>query len=160
VPFPLTTGFDGTAGWSKVGDKVAGLGGLSLDSALRSADMNLAAEIPAKYPTFQSTRRTIALTPGTTPIGVNILEGKSGQTTEQFYFDATTGLLARRVTTTATALNGSLVETIDYGNYRAEGGVMTPHKITRNNWNTLDILTVSRVTINGAVDNAIFQRSK
>jgi len=159
TPNPQTTGFDGTAGWSKVGDKVGGLGfGFSLDSALRVGDPGFAKAIQAKYPTLQSTKRTVALTPGATPIDVNILRGTSGQTTEQFYFDATTGLLVRHVSTTATPLNGALTETIDYGSYRAEGGVLTPHKITRNNWNTLDTYTVSRVTINGTVNDTIFKK--
>jgi len=161
APDPQTIGFDGTAGWSKTGSKVSGLNGFSLDSALHGADMQLATEIKAKYPTLQSNRRAqFTLTPGSTPIDVNILRGTSGQVTEQFYFDANTGLLVRRVTRTATPLNGSLIETTDYGDYRAEAGVMTPHKITRTNWSTLDTLTVSRVTVNGSLDDAIFQRPK
>jgi hypothetical protein len=160
-PEPQTIGFDGAAGWSKTGSKVSGLNGFPLDSALLGADMQLATEIKAKYPTLQSNRRTqMTLAPGSTPIDVNILRGTSGQVTEQFYFDATTGLLVRRVTRTATPLSGALTETTDYSDYRAEAGVMTPHKITRNNWNTLDTLTVSRVTLNGSLDDATFQRPK
>jgi hypothetical protein len=161
TPAAQTLGFDGTAGWSKVGDKVGGPGGggFSLDSALRVADAQFASDVAAKYPTLQSNRRAqVTLTPGTTPVDVNILRGVSGQTTEQFYFDANTGLLVRHVTTIATPLNGSLVETIDYSNYRAEGGIMTPHKITRNNWNTLDTYAISRVTLNGAVDDGGFRK--
>jgi len=139
APEPQTIGFNGTAGWSKTGSKVSEMGGFLLDSALRGADMQLATEIKVKYPTLQSTRRAqMTLTPGSTPIDVNILRGTSGQVTEQFYFDANTGLLVRRVTRTATPLNGALIETTDYGDYRAEGGVMTPHKITRTNWSILD----------------------
>ncbi len=161
TPEPQIIGFNGTAGWSKTGSKVSGLSGFLLDSALRGADMQLATEIKAKYPTLQSTRRTqMTLTPGATPIDVNILRGTSGPVTEQFYFEANTGLLVRRVTRTATPLNGALTETTDYSDFRAEGGVMTPHKIVRTNWSTLDTLTVSRVTVNGSLDDASFQRPK
>jgi hypothetical protein len=158
-PAAQTLGFDGTAAWSKVGDKVGGLGAnFSLDTALRVGDPGFAKALQDKYATFQSTRRTLALTPGSSPLDVNILRGTSGQITEQFYFDATTGLLLRHVTTTATPLNGALTETIDYANYRPEGGVLTPHKITRNNWNTLDTFTISRVTLNGTVNDTIFKK--
>jgi hypothetical protein len=153
-------GFDGSTSWTKVGDKVGGFGNdFSLDAALRVTDPGFAAALLAKYPTLQSTKRPqVALTPGATPIDVNILRGTSGPTTEQFYFDAATGLLVRKVTTTSTPLNGSLTETVDFGNYRAEGGVLMPHKITRNNWNTLDTYTLSRVTLNGTVDETVFKR--
>jgi len=158
---PRTLGFDGTTGWSKTGSIVSGLSGFDLDSALRGADMQLAKDIKAKYPALIFIPGTqIALTPGSAPIDVNMLLGTSGQVTEQFYFDTSTGLLLRRVTRITTPLNGDLTETTDYNDYRSEGGVMTPHKITRTNWDTHDTLTVSQVTVNGAVDDASFQWPK
>jgi hypothetical protein len=160
MPAPRTLGFDGSTSWIKVGDKVVGFGtDFSLDAALRVTDPGFAAALQTKYPELQSTKRAqMTLTPGSTPIDVNILRGISGTTTEQFYFDATTGLLVRHIMTTATPLNGSLNEIVDYGNYRPEGGVLMPHKITHNNWNTLDTFTLSRVTLNGTVDETIFKK--
>jgi hypothetical protein len=160
TPAPRTLGFDGTTGWSKVGDKVGGFGNdFSLDAALRVTEPGFAAVLQAKYPSLQSTKRTqMALSPGSIPVDVNILRGTSGTTTEQFYFDATTGLLVRHVTATSTPLNGFLNEIVDYGDYRPEGGVLMPHKITHTNWNTLDTFTVSRVTLNGTVDESIFKK--
>ena len=160
IPAPRTLGFDGSTSWTKVGDKVGGFGNdFALDAALRVTDPGFAATLLTKYPTLQSTKRAqMALTPGATPIDVNILRGTSGTTTEQFYFDATTGLLVRQVTTASTPLNGSLNEIVDYGNYRPEGGVLMPHKITHNNWNTLDTFTLARVTLNGTVDETIFKK--
>ncbi len=160
TPAPRTLGFDGTTGWSKVGDKVGGFGNdFSLDAALRVTEPGFAAALQAKYPSLQSTKRTqMALSPGSIPVDVNILRGTSGTTTEQFYFDATTGLLVRHVTATSTPLNGFLNEIVDYGDYRPEGGVLMPHKITHTNWNTLDTFTVSRVTLNGTVDESIFKK--
>jgi len=160
-PSPRTIGFDGTAGWSKTGATVAGLSGFDLDSALRGADMQLAKDLKAKYPALLFVPGTqLTLTPGLAPIDVNMLLGISGQVTEQLYFDAGTGLLLRWTTRTGTALNGDLTETTDYGDYRAEGGVMTPHKIGRANWDTHDTLLVSQVTVNGTIDDASFQLPK
>jgi hypothetical protein len=160
MPAPRTLGFDGSTSWTKVGDKVGGFGNdFSLDAALRVTSPGFAATLQTKYPTLQSTKRAqMALTPGAIPIDVNILRGTSGTTTEQFYFDAATGLLVRQVTTTSTPLNGSLSEIVDFANYRTEGGVLMPHKITHNNWNTLDTFTLSRITLNGTVDETIFKK--
>jgi hypothetical protein len=160
MPAARTLGFDGSESWLKVGDKVGGFGNdFALDAALRLTDPGFAAAVQAKYPALQSTKRTqMALTPGATPIDVNILRGTSGTTTEQFYFDAASGLLVRHITTLSTPLNGALNEIVDYANYRPEGGVLMPHKITHNNWNTLDTFTVSRITLNGSVDESIFKR--
>jgi hypothetical protein len=160
MPSSRTLGFDGSTTWFKVGDKVEGFGNdFSLDAALRATDPSFAATLQTTYPTLQSTKRAqMALTPGASPIDVNILRGTSGTTTEQFYFDAATGLLVRHVTMTATPLNGSLNEIVDYANYRPEGGVLMPHKITHNNWNTLDTFTLSRVALNGTVDETVFKK--
>jgi hypothetical protein len=143
----------------KGGERPGDLKGFQLDSALRGADMSLAKDIAAKYPTLESTRRAqFTLVPGGAPFDAIILRGVSGKTSDQFFFDEATGLLMRRVTRTDTPLNGALIETTDYANYRPENGVMTPHKITRSNWNTYDTLTISKVTINGTIDDAAFHK--
>jgi len=64
----------------------------------------------------------------------------------------------RRITRTDTALNGALIEQTDYTQYRAENGVQTPHKIIRSNWNTYDTFAISKVVINGTVDDAAFRK--
>ncbi len=159
MPGPQTIGFDGTAGWSKSGERVNDLKGFQLESALRAADMSLAKEIQSKYAKLDSPKRgNFTLAPGAAPFDAVILRGTSGKTSEQFIFDESTGLLMRRVTRTETALGGSLVEQIDYSQYRAESGVLTPHKIVRSNWNNYDTFTVSKVTINGTVDDAVFHK--
>ncbi len=76
--------------------------------------------------------------------------------TETLSFDATTGLLLRRQITTRTPLNGALVETIDYSDYKDVAGVKTPFTIKRNNWNTLDTLTIVDVKPNASIDDARF----
>ena len=158
-PAPRTVGFDGTASWPKVEDKLRGFGSdFSIDPALRVTDPDFAATLLSKYPALQSTKRSqMALTSGSTPIDVNILTGISGTTTEQFYFDAATGLLVRHVTMTATPLNGSLNEIVDYANYRPESGHLMAHKITYDTWKTFDTFTISKVTLNGEVDESVFK---
>jgi Photosynthetic reaction centre cytochrome C subunit len=159
VPAGQTIGFDGKAGWSKSGERVNDLVAFPLHSALRGADMLLATDIAAKYPTLESTKRAqFTLAQGGIPFDAIILRGTSGTTTEQFFFDEATGLLMRRVTRTDVPLNGALVETTDYTQYRAENGVMTPHKIIRSNWNTYDTFAISKVVINGTVDDAAFHK--
>ena len=159
APAPMTIGFDGTAGWSKGGERSGDLKGFALDSALRGADMSLAKDIQAKYAKLDSTKRAnYTLTQGGAPFDAVILRGVNGATSEQFIFDAQTGLLMRRVTRTDTALGGSLVEQTDYTQYRPEAGVLTPHKIIRSNWNTYDTFSVSKVVINGNVDDAAFRK--
>lgn len=159
APAPSTIGFDGTAGWSKNGDRIGDLKGFQLESALRGADMSLVAEIQTKYAKLDSTTRgNFTLAPGATPFDAIILRGTNGKTSEQFIFDDATGLLMRRVTRTDTALGGSLIENTDYSQYRTENGVLTPHKIVRSNWNTYDTLAITKVTINGTVDDAAFKK--
>jgi hypothetical protein len=156
---PQTIGFDGTAGWTKNGERVGDLKGFQLESALRSADMLLAKDIQARYAKLDSTKRNnYTLAQGGAPFDAIILRGVNGKTTEQFIFDDATGLLMRRVTRTDTALGGSLIEQTDYSQYRAESGVLTPHKIVRSNWSNYDTFTISKVTINGTVDDAAFHK--
>ena len=158
-PAPSTIGFDGTAGWTKSGDRIGDLKGFQLESALRGADMSLVKEIQTKYAKLDSIKRNnFTMAPGAAPFDAIILRGTDGKTSEQFIFDAETGLLMRRVTRTDTALGGSLVEQTDYSQYRPESGVMTPHKIVRSNWNTYDTFAISKVTINGSVDDAAFHK--
>lgn len=121
--------------------------------------MPLVTDIQTKYAELDSTKRgNFTLAPGAAPFDAVILRGTDGKTSGQFIFDAETGLLMRRVTRTDTALGGSLVEQTDYSQYRPESGVMTPHKIVRSNWNTYDTFAISKVTINGSVDDAAFHK--
>jgi hypothetical protein len=104
-----------------------------------------------------------AATPGGTPTAVNLIQGSiSPNVTERFYFDTTTGLLVRHqvITRTPQSMNGVLTETFDYSDYKPVAGVMMPFTIKRNNWNTLDTLTVTDVKANAAIDDARFGKPK
>ena len=92
---------------------------------------------------------------------MNLIQGSLAPTvTERFYFDVTSGLLLRHQVITRTPLNGTLTETIDYSDYRPVAGVMMPFTIKRNNWNTIDTLTVTDIKANTTIDDARFAKPK
>ena len=64
--------------------------------------------------------------------------------------------MIRRQVITRTPLNGTLTEIIDYSDYKDVAGVKIPFTIKRNNWNSLDVLTVVDVKPNASVDDARF----
>jgi Photosynthetic reaction centre cytochrome C subunit len=160
---PVTVGFDGTSGWTDAGGSVADLSGFPLQQALVLADLRRPLVMKERYPDLRSGRATRlpAAMPGADPIDVSLLQGTAAPgVTERFYFDASSGLLLRHQVITRTPLNGSLSDTVDYGDYRAVDGVKVPFRIIRNDWNTLDTLTVTDVTSNAALDAARFTKPR
>lgn len=150
--------FDGTGAWAQSGTTIADLPGFRMQVASRMNDLRRAAELKTRYTNLTAVRPgRLTLTPTSTPIDVNILRGTTfAGVTETLSFDATTGLLIRRQIVTRTPLNGSLTEIIDYSDYKDVAGVKTPFTIKRNNWNTLDILTIVDVKPNASIDDARF----
>jgi len=155
-------GFDGQTGWLLSGANAAiDLDGFPLKLLTRLAELTRPLTFKDRYQNLQSTRATLVLSPGATPISTNMIQGvPSPNVTERFYFDAESGLLVRRQITTRTPLNGSLVETFDYGMYRAVNGVMMAHTIKRNNWAVLDTFTITDVKTNTAIDDSRFMKPK
>ena len=153
---------DGAAGWQEVGARVSDLGAFPLQQAGRNADLGLVLNMKTKYPTLAAGRamRLAAATPGGTPVAVNVLQATTGYVTEQFMFDATSGLLVRKVARTATGLRGSLVEQVDYSDYRDVGGVKMPFQITRSNWNTFDTLKVGDIKVNTTIADTQFAKPR
>jgi len=154
--------FDGSAGWIQSGTFVTDMAPFQVQQFTRLNDLPRLLHIKDLYTNVTAGRPTTipAATPGSTPIAVNLVQGSIGTSIERFYFDATTGLLVRRQITTQTPLNGRLTETFDYSDYKAVGGVMMPFTIKRNNWNTLDTLTVTDIKVNPALDDARFSKPK
>ncbi len=172
VQFPagaVTRGFDGVGplGWSVTadpsGDKAAPMHGFLLEQMLRPADLLLPLQLTkTKYPNLAAGRPAkLTVTPGATPIDVITVSGSAIKyTTERLTFDTKTGLLVRRVVSTATALRGQLVEQFDYSDYRSESGVMMPHTIKHTNWNTLDTLAITSIKVNVSLDDSRFAKPK
>jgi hypothetical protein len=162
-PDAVTRAFDGTAGWEQVGNHVAGLDLFPLQQTLRAADLGLALTIKDKYTNLAAGRamRIPAATVGGAPVAVNVLQGTPAQyVTEQFMFDATSGLLVRRIARTATGLRGQLVEQFDYSDYRVVAGVKLPFQITRSNWNTFDTFKVTDIKANATIADARFTKPR
>ena len=160
---PMTFGFDGSQGWTQGGTSVAVLEGFPLQQALRLNDLSRALQLKERYQNLQSGRptRLPSSMPGGTPTPVNLVQGAPAPgVTERLYFDAESGLLLRRQVITRTPLNGSLVETIDYSDYKAVAGVLMPFTIKRNNWAALDTLTVTEVKPNVTIDDARFSKPR
>jgi hypothetical protein len=157
------TGFDGTNGWGQNGATIADLDGFRLQQAMRLNDLRRAADFRTRYTNIQAGRATRlpARTPGGPQINVNLVSGLAApNVTERLYFDAASGLLLRRQIITRAALNGTLVETIDYSDYKEVAGVQTPFTITLNNWNTFDTYTVVDVRPGAQIDAAKFAKPK
>ena len=162
-PAAVTRGFDGSAGWQQVGARIAGLDLFLLQQTLRSADLTLALTLKDKYPNLTAGRaaRIPATTASGTPVAVNVIQGSPAQyVTEQLMFDATSGLLVRRVARTATGLRGQLVEQFDYSDYRVVAGVKVPFQVVRSNWDTFDTFKMTDIKANTAIDDARFAKPK
>jgi DNA-directed RNA polymerase subunit M/transcription elongation factor TFIIS len=157
-----TAAFDGRAGWLQTGALIEDIEGFPLAQATRLNDLQRALTFKDKYQELQAGRPTrLTLTPGGTPVTANLIQGvPAPNVRERFYFDATSGLLVRRQVITIAPLNGSLVETFDYSDYEAVNGVMMPFTIKRNNWATLDVLTVTDIKVNTNIDDARFSKPK
>jgi len=154
-PDPTSRGFDGTNGWSQVGKRVNDLNGFALDQALRTDDLNMALHLKDKYAMLQASGRPVPINGKDT----TVVTGRAGITTEQFFFDAASGLLVRRVIQTRTPL-GALREQIDYADYRTVAGAKVPFEIKRTNWNTLDTLKVSDAKANTQISDTNFAKPK
>jgi photosynthetic reaction center cytochrome c subunit len=152
-PAAMTTGFDGTTGWTKRGDQVNELSGFDLDQALRMSDFALALHIKDKYATLQASGRPARIEDKT----ATLVQGRAGIVTEQFFFDSDTGLLLRRRIITRTPL-GPLSEQIDYADYKDVAGVKIPFQTTYTDWNTLDTFKVVDVKPNAQIADAQFTR--
>lgn len=155
------SGFDGKAGWIEVAGKVYDIDGFVLQQITRLNDLRRAADFQKRYTNLQAGRptRLPARTPGGQAISVNLLQGEPAPNVlERLYFDTTTGLLLRRQIISRAALNGTLVETIDYSDYKAVAGVQTPFTIRHNNWETLNTYTVVDVKAGASVDDSRFAK--
>ncbi len=158
-----SVGFDGSTAWSQDGATVSDLTGFPLLTIAQAADLAQPLQLADHYQ-WQATRPARPL-PGTqTP--VNVLQGAPlvggtpvPNTTVAFYFDATSGLLVRRVISVRTPM-GTLSEQTDFADYRAVSGVKMPYSITVATPQTIDALTLTDVKVNTAVDDARFVRPK
>lgn len=155
----LSYGFDGANGWGQAGPVVTDLEGFRLQQAMRLNDLRRASDFAKRYTNLQAGRptRLPARVAGGQPIPVDLVQGDvAPDVQERLFFETATGLLLRRQIISRTPLNGALVETIDYSDYKDVSGVPTPFTIKLNNWNTLDVYTVTDVKVGAAIDDGRF----
>ena len=150
----ITQAIDGSAGWINDNKGTRQLSAAEVDQVRRNALLYAAiklAEQPAQMTVLGLEKvgdrdaYVVALTP-------------RPQTTTKYFFDAQSGLLLRKLTTTSTML-APLPEQIDYEDYRDVGGVKLPFLI-RTSEGAAFVTRTRRFTdvqINSAVDDAIFK---
>ena len=158
---PQVLAFDGKAGWGQVGPAVVDLDTFKTQQALRLNDLRRVADFAKRYTNLQAGRptRLPARTPGGQPIQADLIQGDiAPNVQERLFIDQTSGLLLRRQIISRAFLNGALVETIDYSDYKDVAGVQVPFTIKHNTWNTLDTYTVVDVKTGASIDDAKFNK--
>ena len=125
------------------------------------ADLRRIADFSTRYTNVQAGRptRLPARTPGGQPIAVSLIQGDlSPIVQERLFVETATGLLLRRQVITRAALNGTLIETIDYSDYKDVAGVQVPFTIKHTNWNTEDTYTIVDIKPGASVPDANFAK--
>jgi len=150
---PVARVSDGKTTWFVVGGNTRPLEGLQAQQASRLADFGLPVNAKTKYSDLRVQRYSNA-------DGMNaiVLSGRTAaDVTEQLYFDRDSGVLLRRVISTKTPL-GSLVEQIDYSDYRDVSGVKLPFQVRHATWNQANTLKFTDVKLNVPLDDALFRQ--
>ncbi|MFO1077220.1 MAG: photosynthetic reaction center cytochrome c subunit family protein [Planctomycetota bacterium] len=155
-------GFDGEKAWFQFGKNVWDLEGYHAQLGMRLDDRRFVADFAKRCTRVTGGQgRLPAKTPGGPAVTVNMVRGEAGPgLQERLYFDTTSGLLLRRQIIRRTPLNGALVETIDFSDYREVDGVQVPHTVQYNNWDRLDVYTVTDVQVGVEVADTVFERPK
>jgi len=153
---------DGANSWTSNGTRTSDLTSVALWNAMRSADLALPLQLKDRYQLQAGRPRALAGTQTT----VNILQGPPmmngapvPNVTETFSFDATSGLLVRRVMAVRTPMGTMQLQT-DYANYRDVGGVKMPFEIRQTTPQAITTMTVADVKPNASIDDARFTRPK
>jgi hypothetical protein len=148
------TAFDGAAGWMSSTGRPAR--DMSVDE---SASAALDAEF---YPVLRLKEMYQRVTVGRPEtIGdakCQVLTASApGKPMARFYFDTTTGLLARMVRYSETPV-GRMPVQIDYAAYREESGVKVPYRWTLSRPNGRFTIQVTDVKSNAAIEDAKFSK--
>jgi hypothetical protein len=159
----MTQVFNGTGGWSSFnGGEPRDLVAESVEQARRASELIPAATLRSMYPDIAGWGREQKLSVwgrdqkdghDYVVVGGAMANGSR----ERLYFDASTGLLARRYVEYRSIL-GYLPFTIEYSDYRDVDGVKVPYTIrwqtTRDTWTD----SFSEIRNNVPVDDALFQK--
>jgi hypothetical protein len=153
-----TTVFNGSEGWiASVGNPVPLLPlapGAELDGARLDAQLFFPAQIAQALSQWRSGFPV-------TSIGdadVQVIEGMGvGRTRVKLFFDQKTGLLARQLRYSRTAVGTNPIQ-IDYADYREVNGVKRPYRWTVTWTNGQSVYQVNELQSNVEIDNGKFEK--
>ena len=150
-----TQTYDGTAAWSHFGTETAQVEGPELARYLIYSP--LAALSPKA--SFQGYRRVRKDTFDGKDVFVVDAQTKTEGLRARLYFDAATGLLARKMTMMQT-LVGAVPVTEDYSDYREVSGVKIPFKVVETNSSGVYSMEAAEVKANEDIPDAKFGKPK
>jgi hypothetical protein len=152
-PPGLVRAVDAASAWTQSGDRVRALDHVETAHAALQADMSLGVQIREKYAALAV--RAYDRVNGKAVVTV---EGRrSAAAAETLYFDRASGLLVRRSVRLNTPM-GQLPVQIDYGDYRAVDGVLTPFEVRVTDWESVSMEKFSEVAHNQPIEAARFAR--
>jgi hypothetical protein len=148
--------YNGNTGWLIFGNRMAGKANESeLEELVRAAEFYPAIDLKRAY-------TNVALA-GKERVGDKdyyvVTASRNDRTADKLYFDASTGLLARRYVEFHTSL-GAIPFAIEYGDYIEENGVKVPHTIKwstpRESWTD----TITQLRNNVAIADSMFAKPR
>ena len=149
--------FDGTAGWISSSDRpvpLLELTGGNLEGARIDAIVLFPSRIKGAFSRWKVGATTIDDTEYT------VLQGSNGdRPLANLYFDDQSGLLARLVHWTVTAI-GTVPTQIDFSDYREVAGIKLPFTIVTTWTNGQNTIKLTDVQLNAAIDAATFSKPK
>jgi photosynthetic reaction center cytochrome c subunit len=169
--------YDGKTGWIKTPLAVLSdyqLSGAELDGAKLDAELsfpgqikqvltNLRVGLPTAISDLPGPSSQTANQPGAEPVQdrlVNVVQGTGPRDLlATLYFDAKSGLLLRTIRYGKTPI-GRVPTQVDYSDYRDVGGVKIPFRMTFAWLDGRDVIQLSDVKTNVAIDPSKFERPK
>lgn len=144
-------GFDGSTAWRKFGNQGQTLTGAELDMTKASSPF-AKVNLRSQYSSFGRVRKDML--DGNEVLVVSGMQ--EGKPFTRLYFDAQSGLLIRKSTSTQT-LVGMVPSTEDYSDYSAVGGVMVAHKIVETGAEGTSTMVLTTVEANPTIPDSQFK---
>ncbi len=148
----MLQGFDGRAGWTSRGGKVAPAEPKQLAEIRQEADLHFPAHIKERFDKLTVLARESVDGHDAFTVAAKGADGSH----ELLSFDAATGLLTRRLAFETTVLGRTSVETT-YQDYRSVDGLMVPFKLITRSTHAAQVTTFTEIKQGVPVDAAVFQ---
>lgn len=147
--------FDGVAGWNARNGKANLMDAHQLPQVRFEADLALPLHFKDHFPSLTVAGRDRIDGQDVIAVAAKAKDGAAAT----FFFDATTGLLVRRLTFTSTPL-GRLMNETTWQDYRAVDGVQVPFKVLARGPHGANVTTYSEVTQGAPVEDSVFRMPK